>query len=202
MKNNDHDDRQEDHECLPPELAAFELQLKSLKPVAPRRMLRRSRRDRPASIPSLRYASFRLLLVVAGMLLIALTWFGLMRLSGDGLSQPVVPGNEYQIAENTMPASTTTETQAMPIEIPIGRPAAVSGGGLSMRKQLAMLLDEMQPTSTVAMEPKRPDYPVMIIPVRQDAPPLSPEAKQAFQQRLQRIDPSASVDDPNKCWFM
>jgi hypothetical protein len=61
-------------------------------------------------------------------------------------------------------------------------------GGLTMRTQLAMLLDEIQPTPTVTVEPKRPDWPVMVIQVGQNTQPLSPEAKQAFQRRLQRID--------------
>jgi hypothetical protein len=49
----------------------------------------------------------------------------------------------------------------------------------------------MQPNVTVTATPKQPDYPVMVITVNENTRPLSPEAKQAFQRRLQsRLDPN------------
>jgi len=187
-----------DDDTLPPELAAFESQLKSLKPVTLQPVTLRWSRDkrairlatrRPTLITSLRYAPFRLLLVVAVSLLIALTLFWLMRRANDANPPQVVPGNGHQIAENSPPEPTIAELPPQPLDTrPVVYSGGTVGGGLSMRKQLALLLDEMQPQVALALESKRPDYPVMIIPVRHDAPPLSPEAKQAFQRRLQRID--------------
>ena len=61
-------------------------------------------------------------------------------------------------------------------------------GGVTMREQLVLLLAEMQPQVDVVIEPKQPDYPVMVIPVGHATRPLSPEAKQAFQRRLHGVD--------------
>jgi len=216
MKINDHDDRQEDNECLSPELAAFELQLKSLKPVAVRLELPGISQKMAAgnvvsaanevtgsshrTIRSLRYAPFpaaimfpvAIVLATALTLLIALTLYWQMQTPDQGNEQYIVENNDPQPPGDPLhdvQEHTTDPTSAYAsVQRQNGVSPDVFRGGLTMRKQLAMLLDEMQPTSTVAMEPKRPDYPVMIIPVRQDAPPLSPEAKQAFQRRLQRID--------------
>ena len=183
---------------LPPELADFESQLKSLKPVAPRRVAMQfptiSWHDRSANrgqAPALMRRTLLCGLIVAVSLLIAVTWFGLMRLPGSsnssGNPSPIIPHNSHEIAENTGTKPTITEPQPRPVVTP----SAVFRGEPSMRKQLAMLLDEMQPQVAVAIEPKQPDYPVMVIPVGGAVRPLSPEAKQAFQRRLQsRFDPN------------
>jgi len=217
MKNNDHDDRQDENECLSPELAAFELQLKSLKPVAVKMatgngmaagnvvsvangVTGSSRR----TIRSLRYAPFpaaimfpvAIVLATALTLLVALTLYWQMQTPDHGNVPCIVDNNDPQPSGDPLDNVQEKTPDPTPAYASVQRPNGVSPdvfhssltSGLTMRKQLAMLLDEIQPQGTVAMEPKRPDYPVMIIPVRQDAPPLSPEAKQAFQRRLQRID--------------
>ena len=176
-------------EILSPELAAFEMQLKSLKPVAVEMAAGNvSDRFKTHSLRRTGHLRSRLLLrwtliggLAATLLLIALTLFG-----PDRVNNPpqYIPGNSHQIAEINTPESTHIEDQPLSTDTL----TVTFRGGLTMRKQLAMLLDEMQPQGIDAIQPKQPDYPVMVIPVCQNARPLSPEAKQAFRQRLQRID--------------
>ena len=176
-----------DDETLSPELAAFESQLRSLKPHVAQPTLRRSRcaaAEEACDRPTLRRTLIGGLIIAAALsLLMALTLFGPGRVNNPDTPPQVIPGNGHQIAEIKTPEPTHLEDQP-----PANTPTVAFHGGLTMRKQLVMLLDEMQPQGIAAIEPKQPDYPVMVIPVCQNTQPLSPEAKQAFQRRLQRIE--------------
>ncbi len=193
MKNNppdSQDDETFDAERLSPELAAFESRLRSLKPVAaklePPRPKRRKR---------------RILLLAGGLtvaaalsLLIALTLFAPRLDHGPApapeiqrhfVSDDKIPhrATDHAIAEHK---PDTEETQSNEM-----RPGAYREP-LTMRRQLAMMLREMRPETDAVIEPKRPDYPVMVITVGQETRPLSPEAKQAFRRRMQsQTDPDA-----------
>ena len=198
MSNNDPFEMPDD-ETLSPELAAFEKQLKSLKPVAFEMAAGnavsaangvtgmrvttaltghsvRSLRDLSSFPAAVLFPATIVTLVIVTALL--LFWSGRGHLPNN--PPQYIPGNGHQIAEIQTPEPMHFDVQPLPtvIKTPVFR------GDLTMRKQLAMLLDEMQPQGIAAIEPKQPDYPVMVIPVCQDARPLSPEAKQALQRRL------------------
>ena len=135
-------------------------------------------------------ASLVLALAMALSLLIVLTLF---RLENDNILPNVNSDNGQHVAENPMPDVPMPEAApevASVVALNHQQPDTHSTsrafrGGVTMREQLAMLLEELQPPVAVTVEPKQPDYPVMVIPVGQNTQPLSPEAKQAFQRRLQ-----------------
>ena len=198
MNNNDPFEMPDD-EILSPELAAFEAQLRSLKPIAVEMAAGNAVSVANGvtgksgvysrSIRSLRFAPFPAailfpvaILVLALATVLTLYWPG--RVNNPSNAPQYIPGNSHQIAEIKTPEPTHIEDQQL-----TNSPTVTFHGGLTMRKQLVMLLDEMQPQGITSIEPKQPDYPVMVIPVCQDTRPLSPEAKQAFQQRLQGHDP-------------
>ena len=206
MNNND--------EQLPPELAAFEARLKTLRPVAFENA-RNSSPERKRRV-KIRWGIHRdsnpALTLGAGILVLSLaTAVSLMvavllfRPGNNDNPPHGDSGDRRHVAVNTLPEPPPEITPVMVSnqEQPGTHSASNTNintttnttahsktfrGGVTMREQLAMLLAEMQPQVDAVIEPKQPDYPVMVIPVGHATRPLSPEAKQAFQRRLHGLD--------------
>lgn len=192
-----------ENERLSEELQRFEAELRSLKPVRPdvvafdvvgQTRPRQQRRNRKVLLAT--GSVIAALTTLAASILLA--WIAL-RSPVEHTSEPVGPlPNGYivekqpEMRHETLPEKTPGETT--PDRMSKNRLAAIfpgHGRSLNVREQTALLIEEMQLNESAATVPARkPDYPVVVITVKTDSRPMSPEAKQAFQRRLRgNVDP-------------
>ena len=160
---------------LPPELQRFEAELRLLRPKCTDVRLPKLRCKRKPLL-----AAGSVLAVSAALFL--LVWLSLRSPVVEQVPTPIEPTPDVQIAQ-------TPPAEIIPEKTPQDRLTAMRSWDdyrmLNVRQQTALMLEEMRLNETAEpVRPQKTDYPVMVITVDTNPRPMSPEAKQAFQQRL------------------